>query len=259
MTQPSGKIGNEAWVLGGKPIYPTVPEKLWREQGITEVKDILKLIVSTAEFDATLLEQEELDLPFRATRKLSRGGGTLNRLMKKVQCRNLIATPESEELYDDWVTSQIIITTVRPQQTTLTQHQQKQKNKDKQNNPVNVVNFSEDGKLIVASTEDGTIHLWNWDDKKQDAKLRKTWWGHEGEVIGVVFSPKGKILASASFDNTVRFWSIPDGIQKQCVMCVLAQMVRYWLREVKIIPSNFGTEMVKNSSPLKHILLPSTA
>lgn len=115
--QPSGKIGNEAWVLGGKPIYPTVPEKLWREQGITEVKDILKLIVSTAEFDATLLEQEELDLPFRATGKPSRGAGTLNRLMKKVQSRNIIAKPDSEELYDDWITSQIIITTVRPQPT----------------------------------------------------------------------------------------------------------------------------------------------
>ncbi|MBW4591662.1 MAG: caspase family protein [Brasilonema angustatum HA4187-MV1] len=88
---------------------------------------------------------------------------------------------------------------------------QNQKNKDKQKNPVNVVNFSEDDKLIVASTEDGTIYLWDWDDKKQDAKLRKTWQGHEDQVIGVMFSPRGKILASASFDNTVKLWSIPDG------------------------------------------------
>lgn len=109
--------GEEAWALGGQPIYPTVPEKLW-QRGITEIKDILKLIVSTAEFDATLLEQEELDLPSRATPTPRRGKGTLNRLMNRVQSRDLRAKPESEEVCDDWVTSQIVITTVRPQATT---------------------------------------------------------------------------------------------------------------------------------------------
>jgi pimeloyl-ACP methyl ester carboxylesterase len=109
--------GEEAWALGGQPIYPTVPEKLWK-QGITEIKDILKLIVSTAEFDATLLEQDELDLPTRSTPTPRRGQGTLNRLMNRVQSRDLRAKPEAEELCDDWVTSQIVITTVRPQATT---------------------------------------------------------------------------------------------------------------------------------------------
>ncbi|ARV60554.1 caspase [Nostocales cyanobacterium HT-58-2] len=111
--------GQEAWALGGNSIYPTVPEKLWREQGITEVKDILKLLVSTAEFDATLLEQPELDLPSRSVPTPRRGQGTLNRLMNRIPSRDLRAKPEEEELYDDWVSSQITITTVRPQQTTL--------------------------------------------------------------------------------------------------------------------------------------------
>jgi hypothetical protein len=102
----------EAWVLGGREIYATIPEKLWR-QGMTEMKDVLKLIVSTAEFDATLLEQEELDLPSRLVKQASRGQGTLNRLMNRVLSRNLVAMPE-EELYDDWIASQIVITTVRP-------------------------------------------------------------------------------------------------------------------------------------------------
>jgi hypothetical protein len=106
------KPGEEAWALGGKNIYPSVPEKLWK-QGITESQDILKLIVSTAEFDATLLRQNELDLPFFPEREAGRGRGTLNRLMKRVQSRDLRAVPESEE-YDDWITSQINITTVRP-------------------------------------------------------------------------------------------------------------------------------------------------
>ncbi|MCP6762317.1 MAG: caspase family protein [Fischerella sp. CENA71] len=104
----------EAWALGGREIYATVPEKLWR-QGMTQMKDVLKLIVSTAEFDATLLEQEELDLPSRLVKQASRGKGTLNRLMNRVLSRNLVAMPEEEELYDDWIASQIVITTVRPQ------------------------------------------------------------------------------------------------------------------------------------------------
>jgi hypothetical protein len=106
------KPGEEAWALQGKNIYPTVPEKLW-EQGITQSQDILKLIVSTAEFNATLLRQNELDLPFFPERKPGRGRGTLNRLMKRVQERELRAAPEEEE-YDDWITSQINITTMRP-------------------------------------------------------------------------------------------------------------------------------------------------
>ncbi|MBE9001368.1 MULTISPECIES: caspase family protein [unclassified Nostoc] len=115
--QPSGKIGDEVWALGGSSIYAEVPEKLWREQGITEVKDTLKLIVSTAEFDATLLTQDELDLPSRSTPTPQRGQGTLNRLMNRIPSRDLKAKPEAE-ICDDWVTSQIMITTVHPQNST---------------------------------------------------------------------------------------------------------------------------------------------
>ncbi|GAA6620337.1 caspase domain-containing protein [Scytonema sp. NUACC26] len=109
--QPTGQTGDEAWALSGQPIYPTVPQKLW-QQGITEVKDILKLIVCTSEFDATLLEQEELDLPSRQVPTPRRGKGTLNRLMNRIPSRQVRAKPK-EEVYDDWVSSQIIITTVR--------------------------------------------------------------------------------------------------------------------------------------------------
>jgi hypothetical protein len=107
------KPGEEAWALGGEDIYSSVREKRWK-QGITESQDILKLIVSTAEFDATLLRQNELDLPFFPEREPGRGRGSLNRLMKRVQSRDLRAAPEENELYDDWITSQIKITTVRP-------------------------------------------------------------------------------------------------------------------------------------------------
>ncbi|BAZ09105.1 peptidase C14 caspase catalytic subunit p20 [Calothrix sp. NIES-4071] len=111
------KPGEEAWANGGKDIYPTVPENLWK-QGITESQDILKLIVSTNEFDATLLRLTELDLPSFPERQLGRGCGTLNRLIKRVQSRELRAAPEEKE-YDDWITYQIKTTTVRSQNATL--------------------------------------------------------------------------------------------------------------------------------------------
>lgn len=108
--------GEEVWALGNQPIHATVPEALWK-QGITETRDILKLIVSTTEFDATLLEQSALDLPALPSRSTGRGQGTLNRLMSRVQRRELRSQPE-EPICDDWVTNQITITTVRPQPTT---------------------------------------------------------------------------------------------------------------------------------------------
>ena len=110
------KSGEEAWAAGGKSIYASVPKERW-EQGITETKDIFKLIVSTAGFDATLLEQDDLDLP-HGTRSASNGRrGTLNRLMYEIQSRHLSLVAEDEE-YDDWVTSQMTITTVRPREIT---------------------------------------------------------------------------------------------------------------------------------------------
>ncbi|HHP7229625.1 MAG TPA: caspase family protein [Xenococcaceae cyanobacterium] len=108
--------GESAWALDGQPIYSTVNRQLW-QQGITEAQDILKLIVSTAEFDATVLAQNELDLPTRAVTSAKRGNGTLNHLMSRVPTRALTSQRETAAVYDDWVTSQVTITTVRPQET----------------------------------------------------------------------------------------------------------------------------------------------
>ena len=116
--EPSGQEGDEAWVNRGKTIVASVPKRLWQQAGITEVKDILKLIVCSTEFDATLLEQGELDLPQQRLVPTSRrGNGTLNRLMKKIPTRDLSSRDEEDEIYDDWLTSQISITTVRPLHT----------------------------------------------------------------------------------------------------------------------------------------------
>ena len=107
--------GQEAWALGGKTIYSEIPNELLT-QGINEFTDIYKLIVSTSEFDATLLEQDKLDLPHTKRAFGARKKGTLNRLMHQIQSRDFSTTQDEEE-YNDWVTSQIMITTVRLQQS----------------------------------------------------------------------------------------------------------------------------------------------
>ncbi|MEQ9000660.1 MAG: caspase family protein [Coleofasciculus sp. B1-GNL1-01] len=93
-------------------IAPKVPDELW-EQGITEFKDIMKLIVSTTEFDARLMTQEALDTPRLTKRDVSSPNqSTLDRLMNRVQSRDL--EPRSKGRFDNWYTEEVVITTVRP-------------------------------------------------------------------------------------------------------------------------------------------------
>jgi pimeloyl-ACP methyl ester carboxylesterase len=104
--------------IEGDYIDSMVPDELW-EQGITERKDRLKLIVSTTEFDASLLEQEALDLPrfTQSQRSLEaeelQGKGMLNSLMSRVQSREMVASSRGNT--DDWMTKIVTIETVRPQ------------------------------------------------------------------------------------------------------------------------------------------------
>lgn len=108
--------GEEAWAYGGKPIPTQVLDKFW-QQGITEFKDILKLIVSTAEFDVKLMELPDLDLPNGKLRVQVKGftevpKSRLNYPIKSIQNRHFGLV--NQEFLDDWVTSQINIKTIRP-------------------------------------------------------------------------------------------------------------------------------------------------
>lgn len=104
--------------IEGEYIDSVVPDELW-ELGITERKDRLKLIVSTTEFDASLLEQDALDLPrfTQVQRSLDteelQNQGTLNSLMSRVQNREMIASSRGNT--DDWMTKIVTLETVRPQ------------------------------------------------------------------------------------------------------------------------------------------------
>lgn len=103
--------GEETWALDADFVELEVPDELY-ERGINECKDIIKLIVSTAEFDARLITQEKLDIPRPITRSSpSPRQSTLERLMNRVQYRDV--KPKTNGTIDDWYTEEITITTVR--------------------------------------------------------------------------------------------------------------------------------------------------
>ncbi|NMG20879.1 caspase family protein [Brasilonema bromeliae] len=105
--------GEEAWALDGDPLVLSVPDEYW-ELSITEYKDIIKLIVSNNEFDARLLNQDELDAPRPpVSRDIdSSNQSSLERLMNRTQNRQIEA--KNSARYDDWYAEEITITTVRP-------------------------------------------------------------------------------------------------------------------------------------------------
>lgn len=111
--------GQETFANNGDPIPVTVPDEFW-DRGITEIKDIIKVIVSTTPFDARRMEQPDLDLPRTRSADLEEQGvtrsfselGTLERLMERVQTRH--AGQEPTRRIDDWRTLQRVITIVRP-------------------------------------------------------------------------------------------------------------------------------------------------
>src|SRR5262249_5837311 len=104
--------GEEAWCLQGRFIAARLPDQLW-QQGVVEFKDILKLIVATQEFDVRLLTQGPLDVAARSVLPGPPPRGGLNRLMSRVQARDLKPVAEGEAP-DDWWATQVTFTTVRP-------------------------------------------------------------------------------------------------------------------------------------------------
>ncbi|AFY42287.1 caspase family protein [Nostoc sp. PCC 7107] len=80
------------------------------KNGITEYNEIFKLIVSTRDFNASLLKQAGLDSPPPIHRSVGLSGA-LNRLMNKVYTRE---ADYSDEYIDNWMTQEIKVILVRP-------------------------------------------------------------------------------------------------------------------------------------------------
>jgi hypothetical protein len=109
--------GEETFANAGEPIPVAIPDHLW-ERGVGELRDILKVIIGTCEFDARRLGQPDLappDAAAAAPRGITRGPeprGTLERLMERVQTRHM-GTGTARRI-DDWRTLELGFSVVRP-------------------------------------------------------------------------------------------------------------------------------------------------
>lgn len=115
LLSPAAVVRLEAGQEYEQVLYASIPDGLW-QQGITTRQDILKLVVSTEEFDARLLAQGSLETPrqLRASRGLA-ARSPLNRLMNRLQTRESSSQPD--DVYGDWQTFQVVMSVHRPLDT----------------------------------------------------------------------------------------------------------------------------------------------
>jgi len=70
--------------------------------------------------------------------------------------------------------------------------------------PVETVQFSADGSLLISGAEDSRITVW----RTTDATPLKTLSGHHGRILNVAITSDNSTVISSSWDNTVRLWRI---------------------------------------------------
>lgn len=75
-----------------------------------------------------------------------------------------------------------------------------------ENNMINSIVFSPDGKLLAVGGDENLIRVWDVSSGKLLYELQ-----HDSDVLELCFSPDGSVLASASADATVRFWDTHTG------------------------------------------------
>lgn len=76
------------------------------------------------------------------------------------------------------------------------------------------VDFSPDGRWLVSTHGDGSILIWDVENRELEANLRE----HSGGVRAIALSPDGKRLATASEDHSVILWDTDHGRKETVLM-----------------------------------------
>jgi hypothetical protein len=102
--------GQEVWAFGGDPVVARIPDQL-QQQGVREIRDWLKLIVTTEECDASLLEQGPIDsVPDHRDLRRGSDGIALGTLLRRNRWRDL-GSGQRQSLAD-WTTRDLVVETV---------------------------------------------------------------------------------------------------------------------------------------------------
>ncbi|MEC4816529.1 MAG: caspase family protein [Scytonema sp. PMC 1069.18] len=107
------KSSSDGSTLASRKLNYVIP-KTYLNSGVTEYNEIFKLIVSTRDFNASLLEQKGLDSPPPTNRSTRSAGlsGALNRLMDSALTRQ--AEIPEDEYIDNWMTQEVKMTLIKP-------------------------------------------------------------------------------------------------------------------------------------------------
>ncbi|HEY3964873.1 MAG TPA: WD40 repeat domain-containing protein [Planctomycetaceae bacterium] len=69
------------------------------------------------------------------------------------------------------------------------------------------LSLSPDGTSVASGGGDGTVRIWDLEDRSQEAVLR----GHTGRVLGLAWSPDGTTIVTGGNDNSIRIWDLTSG------------------------------------------------
>jgi len=91
--------------------------------------------------------------------------------------------------------------------------------------PIEEIEFSDDGQLLAAADEDGTVTVYSVRYKRQFVAVSEIGSAkHAQRVKELDFHPGGKFLATVSQDNRVRVWGmeeVEDGALKRCSTAIM--------------------------------------